>query len=175
MDIDVYVYFKPEISELGNNPGVTLSKADWGERYCSLGDFSSKLPKSTIKHIDRVKANCYFQVNPVREMGKYHLSKATGELSVVRDNSYRSGRYCLTIIGEDNESVRRLYEAVRAGNIKPDPSDSYDKEQCREDMRLSSVLIRKLENIFFKRYFFPGGFGREVVKIVKEAKSSLAT
>lgn len=171
MDIDVWVYFKPEISQLGNISGFTLSKTGWGEIYCSLSDFSSKLPKNIIKHIDRVKASCYFQVCPVREMGKYHLNKAAGELSVVKDNSYRDGLYCLTIIGGDNESVRRLYEAVRNGSIRP--QQSYGKEQCKDDPRFASTIIRQINKILFKGFFFPLGFWREVRSIVRQAESEM--
>lgn len=173
MEIEIYVYFKPEISELQNISGITLSKTGWGEVYCLLGDFSSKLPKNSIKYVDRVKAICYFQAKPAREKGEYRIGKTVGELSVVKDNSYQSGSYCLTIIGGDQESVKKLYESVRIGKVRP--QKCYENEQCTEDTRSVLALIRRPKSIFWKRYLLPGGFSREAIRIVKETESSLAT
>ena len=142
-----------------------------------VDDFNSKLPNDIKQYVDRTEATYIFAKDRVkREKGTYP-ARGSNIRADLDESLIEKSNYILKLKGKDYcvEEMELLCKAVRTGNIRPDPSDSYEKEQCKEDMRLASVLIRKLEEIFFKRYIFPFGFGREVVKIVKEAKSSLAT
>ena len=59
------------------------------------------------------------------------------------ESSVEENNYVLRLKGEGYcpKGMDPICKAVRTGNIKPDPRDCYEKEQCKEDMRLSSVLI----------------------------------
>lgn len=172
--ISAYVYFGPKISELGNIPGVTLSKTEWGETYCGIGDFNSKSHENIIKHADRTEAVCSFTPDQGRrEKGIYRGGKVTAELDfsiIGKDRDYilrlKGQGYCL-------KEMEVLYHEIRAGNIKPDPSDSYEKEQCKENPRLASSMIRQINKILFRGFFFPLGFWREVRNIVRKAESEM--
>ncbi|MEK7150349.1 MAG: hypothetical protein AAB688_01015 [Patescibacteria group bacterium] len=161
----------------GDICGVKVSRKDYGELYFMVDGFDSKLPDGVEQYVDRTEATCIFAKGRVKRERGIYSSRGSNIIAELDESSVEENNYVLRLKGEGYcpKGMDPICKAVRTGNIKPDPRDSYEKEQCKEDMRLSSVLIRKLENIFFKRYFFPGGFGREVVKIVKEAKSSLAT
>lgn len=174
--ITAFAYFEPKISELGNIPGVTLCKTGWGETYCSVGGFDSKPHENIIKYADRIEAVCHFTyAQGLREKGTYRSGKITAELD--RSIMDKDRDYVLRLKGQGFclKEMEVLYHEIRAGNIKPSPRDSYEKDQCKEDPRFAYVIIKRFEEIFFKKYFFPGGFWREAVKIIKEAKSSFAT
>ena len=140
--ITAYVYLNPEVSKLGNIHGVAISKTGWGEMYCSV-NFNCKLHENVKKYADRIEAVCSFTPNQGRrEKGIYRSGKITAELDqsiMDKDRDYilrlKGHGYCL-------EEMESLYKAVRAGNIRPDPRDSYDKEQCKEESQFP--LIRTL-------------------------------
>lgn len=173
--VTIFAYFGPKISELGNIPGVTLSKAGWGEMYCSLGGFDSKSHENIIKNVDRIEAVCSFTPDQGRrEKGIYRSGKITAELDrsiIDKDRDYilrlKGPGYCL-------KEMEALYHEIRAGNVKPNPRDSYDKDQCKENTGLASTMIRQINKILFKRFFFPLGFWREVRNIVRKAESEMA-
>lgn len=171
--INAYAYFGPKISELGNI-GVTLSKTGWGETYCSIGGFGSKSHENIIKHADRMEAVCNFTPDQGRrEKGIYRNGKITAELDfsiIGKDRDYilrlKGQGYCL------NE-MEALYHEIRAGNIKPSSHDSYEKEQCKENPRLASTMIRQINKILYSKFFSPLGFWREVRNIVRKAESEM--
>lgn len=172
--ITAYAYFGSKFSESGNIPGVTLSKTGWGETYCSLGGFDSKPHENIIKHADRIEAICSFTPDQGRrEKGIYRSGKITAELD--RSIMDKDRDYILRLKGPGCclKEMEALYHEIRAGNIKPSSHDSYEKEQCKENPKLSSNMVRQINKILFKGFFFPLGFWREVRNIVRKAESEM--
>lgn len=139
------------------------------ELYCNLETFENKLPDRILKYLVRIEDVKHFCSTPRRERGIYRSGNDTGELDfTIADKD----TYFLKLCGSNQAKMKSLYEAIRIGTVRP--YKSYEKEQCKEDVRLASVLIRKIKGILYKSYFWPFGFWSEVKNIVSKAESEMA-
>lgn len=187
MSIYTYVFLKEEVlkskdfklntttpSLKGEICGVKVSKKDYGELYFMADGFDSKIPDDVKQYVGRTETTCSFTPDQGRrEKGVYRSGKVIAELD--RSIMHKDWDYILRLKGQGYclKEMEALYHEIRAGNIKPSSHDSYEKEQCKENPRLASTMIRQINKILFKGFFFPLGFWREVKNIVRKAESEM--
>lgn len=175
----INIYLKPGVFELEKMSGVSLYDTAWGEKYLIVYGFDindSKANEIVKKNADRIEAVCVFTPDQGRrEYGIYRSDKIIAELD--RSTTGKEKDYILRLKGPGDclKEIEALYQKIRAGNIRPNPCDSYGKDQCKENPRLASNIIRRINKILFKGFFFPFGFWKEVRNIVREAESKIAT